>query len=62
MSKEGRITNLQQTFGPKELASATTEAVQQWRYPPFVLMGEPADVETTVVINFRLATSAAKPN
>jgi len=38
VSKEGRITNLQQTFGLKELASAATEAAQRWRYRPFVLL------------------------
>jgi TonB family protein len=54
ISKEGRVTELRRISGPRELAPAAKEAAQQWRYRPFILMGEPADVETKIQMNFVL--------
>jgi len=36
------------------LASAAIDAVKQWRYKPFLLNGEPVEVETLVEVNFYL--------
>jgi len=33
---------------------AATEAVRQWRYSPYLLNGEPAEVDTTITVNFAL--------
>jgi protein TonB len=30
------------------------EAVRQWRYKPYMLSGEPTEVETTINVNFSL--------
>lgn len=54
ISKEGTIADLKVISGPKELAAAALGAVQQWRYRPYLLMGEPVEVQTTVQVNFRL--------
>jgi TonB family protein len=54
ISKEGRITDLQLVSGPKELAPAAIGAVQQWRYQPYLLMGNPVEVDTEVQVNFQL--------
>ena len=54
ISKEGRITNLQLISGPKELADAAIGAVQQWRYKPYLLMGEPVEVDTQIIVKFDL--------
>jgi TonB family protein len=54
ISKEGRITDLKVISGPKELARAALGAVQQWQYRPYLLMGEPVEVLTTVQVNFQL--------
>ena len=54
ISKDGRISDLKVISGPKELAPAAVGAVQQWRYRPYFLMGEPVEVLTTVQVNFRL--------
>jgi TonB family protein len=54
ISKEGRITDLKVISGPKELTQAAVGAVQQWRYRPYLLMGDPVEVETTVQVNFQL--------
>ena len=55
ISKEGRIANLRLISGPPELASAAIGAVQQWRYRPYLLMGEPVVVQTEVQVNFQLS-------
>ncbi len=55
ISKDGRIANLRLISGPPELASAAIAAVQQWRYRPYLLMGNPVEVETQIQVNFRLS-------
>lgn len=55
ISKEGRIADLQVISGPEELAAAAIGAVQQWRYKPYLLMGNPMVVETTIQVNFVLS-------
>jgi protein TonB len=40
--------------GPKELAPAAIGAVQQWRYRPYLFMGNPVEVDTEIQVNFRL--------
>jgi TonB family protein len=54
ISKEGRITDLEVISGPKELTPAAIGAVQQWLYRPYLLMGEPVQVETQIQVNFQL--------
>jgi protein TonB len=34
------------------LAHAALEAVEQWRYRPYVLNGEAVEVETLITVNF----------
>ena len=38
------------------LRTAAVEAVSQWRYTPTLLNGEPIEVDTTIMVNFSLAT------
>jgi periplasmic protein TonB len=33
--------------------AAATEAVKWWRYQPYVVNGQPVEVETTVTLNFQ---------
>ena len=54
ISKEGRIEDLQLISGRKELAPAAIGAVEQWLYRPYLLMGEPVEVETQIQVNFQL--------
>ena len=54
ISKEGRIERLQVLHGHPMLVKAAVEAVQQWRYRPYILNGEPVEVETHVTVNFSL--------
>jgi protein TonB len=55
ISKSGDIQNLRLISGHPMLAPAAIEAVKQWKYKPYLLNGEPVEVETTVQVNFTLA-------
>src|SRR5262250_1857465 len=57
ISKNGDIENLRLVSGHPMLAPAAIEAVKQWKYKPYLLNGEPVEVETTVQVNFTLAGS-----
>ena len=54
VSAEGAVTEVQVVSGPEALSLAAINAVRWWRYEPYILNGQPAMVETTVSINFRL--------
>jgi protein TonB len=54
ISKSGTIENLHVLSGPAMLQQAAIDAVRQWRYRPYLLNGEPVDVETTVNVVFRM--------
>jgi protein TonB len=52
ISKEGTIKNLSVISGPEMLKSAALEAVQTWRYKPYLLNGDPTEVDTQITVNF----------
>ena len=54
ISKTGAIENLHVVEGLPILRQAALDAVKQWRYRPYMLNGQPVDVETTVDVNFTL--------
>jgi periplasmic protein TonB len=54
ISKTGVIENLHTISGHPILAQAATEAVKQWKYKPYLLNGEPVEVETTVKVTFHM--------
>lgn len=51
---KGNIGDLKAVQGDPILADASIEAVKQWRYKPYLLNGEPVEVETTIKIQFHL--------
>jgi len=55
IGKDGTIQSLRAVSGPRELQEAAIGAVQQWRYRPYLLMGEPVQVNTTITVNFVLS-------
>jgi periplasmic protein TonB len=57
ISKQGMIENLQVLTGHPMLVTAAVAAVRQWRYRPYILNGEPIEVETEITVNFILAGS-----
>jgi len=54
ISKDGTIQDLRVLSGHPLLVQAALDAVRQWRYKPYLLNGEPVEVETTVTVNFTL--------
>ena len=54
ISREGNITNLRVVSGPPMLQQAALDAVRTWRYRPYLLNGEPVEVDTTVNVVFNL--------
>ena len=59
ISKSGDVENVQLYSGHPMLAPAALEAVKQWKYKPYLLNGEPVEVETRVTVNFTLPESRA---
>src|ERR1700726_25745 len=55
ISKDGSIENLTLVSGHPMLAPAAIDAVKQWKYKPYLLNGEPVEVDTEVQVNFTLA-------
>ncbi|MGC2479012.1 MAG: energy transducer TonB, partial [Candidatus Sulfotelmatobacter sp.] len=54
IDKQGNIQDLQLVSGHPMLVPAAIEAVKQWRYRPYLLNGQPVEVETTITVIFTL--------
>lgn len=54
ISKRGNIENLRVVSGHPMLVQSALDAVKQWRYRPYLLNGEPVEVETQITVNFSL--------
>ena len=54
ISKNGDITKIKVISGDAQLARAATDAVKQWKYKPYLLNGEPVEIQTQVTVNFKL--------
>lgn len=59
ISKDGKIEHLQVVSGPAMLQPAAIHAVRQWRYKPYVLNGQPVEVDTVISVNFKLSGAEA---
>jgi TonB family protein len=55
ISKEGVVENVRPISGHPILIPAAIEAVKQWRYKPYMLNGDPAAVNTEIVVDFTLS-------
>lgn len=56
ISVNGEIENLQLISGHPMLVPAAISAVKQWRYKPYLLNGQPVEVETTITVIFALSS------
>jgi periplasmic protein TonB len=54
ISKDGSIENLRVISGHPMLVPSAIDAVKQWKYKPYILNGEPVEVDTQVTVNFTL--------
>ncbi len=52
IAKDGSVKNLKIAKGHPVLAKAAVDAVKQWHYKPYMLNGQPVEVETQITVNF----------
>jgi periplasmic protein TonB len=55
ISKAGSMEKVHALSGHPMLVPAAIEAVRQWQYRPYILNGEPVEVETQITVNFLLS-------
>jgi periplasmic protein TonB len=55
IGKDGSVEDVQVVSGLPLLAQAAIEAVKQWRYKPYLLNGEPTEIDSRITINFTLS-------
>lgn len=55
IGKDGTVRDVRVENGLPVLAHAAIEAVKQWRYRPYLLNGEPVEVDSQITINFTLS-------
>ena len=55
IAKDGTVQDVRVESGLPVLAQAAIDAVKQWRYRPYVLNGEPIEVDSQITINFTLS-------
>jgi len=56
INTNGEIQNLQLISGHPMLVPEAISAVRQWRYKPYLLNGQPVEVETTITVIFSLSS------
>jgi protein TonB len=54
INKDGVPTNISVQKGPQDLQKSALDAVHQWRWQPYLLNGQPIDVETTITVVYSL--------
>jgi protein TonB len=54
IGKNGNISGLKILKGDPQLAHAAAEAVKQWKYKPYLLNGEPVEIQTQITVDFKL--------
>lgn len=55
MGVTGKPTKVTYISGPKELASYAEDAVQQWRYRPITVNGQPVAFVTDAEVQFTIS-------
>lgn len=58
IDKHGQVVDVRKLSGHPYLVPTAVDGVKQWRYRPFLLNGNPVEVETTVTVNFNLTDTA----
>jgi TonB family protein len=61
ISKTGTIEDLKVVSGPVELTASAIDAVKQWKYLPYLLNGEPVEVDTAITVNYTLEGAPPPP-
>jgi protein TonB len=54
ITKSGNISGVKVLSGDPQLSHAAVDAVKQWKYKPYLLNGEPVEIQTQVTVKFKL--------
>jgi protein TonB len=54
INRTGDVMDIEALDGPLELVVSAVNAVRQWKYRPYLLLGEPVMVETQIQVNYQL--------
>jgi len=54
VGKDGSIAGIKMLAGDPMFAKAAIDAVKQWKYRPYLLNGEPVQIETQITVTFKL--------
>jgi outer membrane biosynthesis protein TonB len=54
IAADGSVQRLRPVSGPDLLVRSATEAVQSWKFEPYLSSGKAVEVETTIAVEFRL--------
>ena len=57
INADGTVAELRVISGPAILVSAARQAVQQWRFQPYLLNGKPVETQARVTVNFTINVS-----
>ena len=55
IGQDGTVKDVRVESGLPILAQAAIDAVKQWRYKPYLIDGEPVEVDSRITINFTLS-------
>lgn len=56
IGRDGNIQHLQVLSGPTILSAAAREAVQRWRFRPYLQSGQAVETESRITVNFTIWT------
>lgn len=54
IGQDGSVQEIKLVSGPPLLGQAATDAVKQWRFKPRTVAGRPVEMQTKIILNFRL--------
>ena len=55
ISKTGTVKTVEPVSGLKIFHESAVNAVQQWRYTPYLVNNVPTEVDTTITVNYAIA-------
>ena len=61
VGKDGKVLNARKISGPEDLVPAAVEAVKKWKYRPYLINGEPIEVDTTVELPTGVSSCVGVP-
>jgi TonB family protein len=54
IGKDGTVKSIDVISGPEEFREAAVNAVRQWTFRPYLLNGNPIEVDTNMTVNFQV--------